>query len=136
MGKGENAGKQHFLLFPQCFRSFSNQISIVWLYLFSCLQMFSIWTNLKLCCLVKELSIVLVISQRQLLLFSSFLCFTLLHHSDLKPWERSLLKNMLVKDVGNQHFHLFPQCFLSYHRQILPFKPHQYYLQMLQFRQC
>ena len=28
VGKGENAGNQHFLLFPQCFLPFSNQISI------------------------------------------------------------------------------------------------------------
>ena len=26
--KGENAGNQHFLLFPQCFLNFSKQISI------------------------------------------------------------------------------------------------------------
>ena len=29
VGKGENAGNQHFLLFPQCFLSFPQQISIV-----------------------------------------------------------------------------------------------------------
>ena len=28
VGKGENAGNQHFLLFPQCFLSFPKQISI------------------------------------------------------------------------------------------------------------
>ena len=28
VGKGENAGNQHFLLFPQSFLSFPNQISI------------------------------------------------------------------------------------------------------------
>ena len=27
VGKGENAGNQHFLLFPQCFLSFTKQIS-------------------------------------------------------------------------------------------------------------
>ena len=27
MGKGENAGNQHFLLFPQCFQPFEEQIS-------------------------------------------------------------------------------------------------------------
>ena len=27
VGKGENAGNQHFLLFPQCFPPFPNQIS-------------------------------------------------------------------------------------------------------------
>ena len=29
VGKGENAGKQHFLLYPQCFLSFQKPISIV-----------------------------------------------------------------------------------------------------------
>ena len=28
MGKGENAGNQHFLLFPQCFLPFPEQVSI------------------------------------------------------------------------------------------------------------
>ena len=28
VGKGENAGNQHFLLFPQCFQPFQTQISI------------------------------------------------------------------------------------------------------------
>ena len=31
MGKGENAGNQHFLLFPQCFLPFSKQIEIFYL---------------------------------------------------------------------------------------------------------
>ena len=30
MGKGENAGYQHFLLFPQCFQKLSFQVWIVW----------------------------------------------------------------------------------------------------------
>ena len=34
MGKGENAGNQHFLLDPQCFLPFPNQISIFGLHLF------------------------------------------------------------------------------------------------------
>ena len=46
--KGEYAGKQHFLLFPQCFPSFSKQISDFGLNLFCLLQMLSIWTSLKL----------------------------------------------------------------------------------------
>ena len=29
VGKGENAGYQHFLLFPQCFLTFPKQISIL-----------------------------------------------------------------------------------------------------------
>ena len=38
-GKGENAGNQHFLLFPQCFLPFPKQISIFWSHLFYHLQM-------------------------------------------------------------------------------------------------
>ena len=40
--KGENAGNQHFLLFPQCFLPFPNQISVFHLHLFCRLQMGSI----------------------------------------------------------------------------------------------
>ena len=53
MGKGENAGNQHFLLFPPCFLPFSKEISIFQSNLFCRLQMLSIWTCLKFCCLVK-----------------------------------------------------------------------------------
>ena len=31
MGKGENAGNQHFLLFPQCFLPFPKEISIFYI---------------------------------------------------------------------------------------------------------
>ena len=44
LGKGENAGNQHFLLFPQCFLPFTKQISNFQSPLF-CLHMLSIWTN-------------------------------------------------------------------------------------------
>ena len=42
VGKGENAGNQHFLLNPQCFLPFLNQISTFESYLFCRLQMCSI----------------------------------------------------------------------------------------------
>ena len=35
VGKGENAGNQHFLLFPQCFLPFLTQISVFHLHLSS-----------------------------------------------------------------------------------------------------
>ena len=54
VGKGENAGNQHFLLFPQCFLLFPTQISIFELELFCRLQMLSIWTSLQFCRLVKS----------------------------------------------------------------------------------
>ena len=54
LGKGETAGNQHFFLFPQCFLTLPNQFSILHPHFFSCLQMLSIWTILRLCCLVKS----------------------------------------------------------------------------------
>ena len=54
VGKGENAGNQHFLLFPQCFPPFQKQISSFWSHLLCRLKMLSIWTSLKFCCLVKS----------------------------------------------------------------------------------
>ena len=38
VGKGENAGNQHFLLFPQCFQTLPNQISNFHSHLFLGLQ--------------------------------------------------------------------------------------------------
>ena len=54
VGKVENAGNQHFLLFPRCFLPFQCQISIVCSHLFCRLQMLSIWSCPKMCRLVKS----------------------------------------------------------------------------------
>ena len=56
-GKGENAGNQHFLLFPQCFLDlpFPRQISIFDLHQFCRLQMLSVWTSLQTLSVSKEL---------------------------------------------------------------------------------
>ena len=51
--KGENAGNQHFLLFPQCFLLFLTQITIFQSHLFCRLQVLSIRTSVKICCLVE-----------------------------------------------------------------------------------
>ena len=53
--KKENAGNQHFLLFPQCFLLFSNRVSSFDSILFCCLLIFSIPTSLKFCRFGKEL---------------------------------------------------------------------------------
>ena len=53
-GKGENAGDQHFLLFPQYFLPFPKQTSIFLLHIFYCLKMLSISTSLKFYRLVKS----------------------------------------------------------------------------------
>ena len=39
VGKGENAGNQHFLLYPQCFLPFYKDISMFVSYIFCCLLM-------------------------------------------------------------------------------------------------
>ena len=51
-GKGDNAGKQHFLLFPQCFLLIKKKKKIC--DLFCHLQVLRIWTSLKFCHLVKS----------------------------------------------------------------------------------
>ena len=52
VGKSGNAGNQHFLPFPH-FLPFLSLISIFESHLFCSVQMLSIWTGLKFCCLVK-----------------------------------------------------------------------------------
>ena len=54
VGKGENAGNQHCLLFPQCFLPFPKQSSIFQSHLFCRLQILSNWTSLKICHLVNQ----------------------------------------------------------------------------------
>ena len=54
VGKGENAGNQHFLLFPQCFLPFPKQISTFQSHVFCRMQVVSIWPGLKNCRLVKS----------------------------------------------------------------------------------
>ena len=53
-GKAENAGDQHFLLFPRCFLLIPRRISVPNLHLFCRVQMLPIWTSLKICRLVKS----------------------------------------------------------------------------------
>ena len=49
VGRGENAGNQHFLIFTHCFLLIPPRSSILESHLFCHLQMFSIWTSLKFC---------------------------------------------------------------------------------------
>ena len=53
VGKGENTGNKHFLLFTQCFLPFLKQISVIQSHLFCHLQMLSIWININFCRLVE-----------------------------------------------------------------------------------
>ena len=54
MGKGENAGDQHFLPFPQCILHYQRLESSIKLHLSHHQQMLSIWTRPKFCRLVKS----------------------------------------------------------------------------------
>ena len=56
-GKGENAGNQHFLLFPQCIQPFPNQVSIFQLHLFCRLQILSISKQSKILSSTEELNL-------------------------------------------------------------------------------
>ena len=53
LGKGENAGKLHLLLFPKCFLPVSQQTFTFESKLLCCLQALSFWISLK-CCFVKS----------------------------------------------------------------------------------
>ena len=57
VGKGENAGKQHFLLFPQCFLSVPKQCLILKSHLICSLQSLSNWTSLKFFAWLRVLTI-------------------------------------------------------------------------------
>ena len=54
VGKGENAVNQHFLLLPQCFLPYQEQILTFWSHLCCPRQMLLIWMGMKFCCLVKS----------------------------------------------------------------------------------
>ena len=54
VGKGENGGHQHFLLFLQCFLLCRKDISIFHLHLFCCLQLLLFGISTEFCCLVKS----------------------------------------------------------------------------------
>ena len=49
VGKGENAGNQHFLLFPRCFLLYQREKSSFQQHLICHLQMLSIWSCPKFC---------------------------------------------------------------------------------------
>ena len=57
VGKGENAGNQHFLLFPQCFLPFAIHVSSFTLHLFCRLQIHSIRTRSRSYCPVVSSSL-------------------------------------------------------------------------------
>ena len=96
--KGENAGTQHFLLFPECFLSFLKQILIFKPQLICCLQMLSIRTSLN---------------------------FVVWHWVDTEPFSKQALifkclhynsfENTVEKGeiAHNEQFLLFPQHFLQ-----------------------
>ena len=54
VGKEENAGNPHFLLFPQCFLPYQRQKPSFKKHSICRLQMLSFWSKLKICRLVKR----------------------------------------------------------------------------------
>ena len=54
VGKGENAGKQHFLLFPQCFLLYQEEKLSFLQHLICRLQMLWVWASPKFCRLLKS----------------------------------------------------------------------------------
>ena len=124
MGKGENAGNQHFLLFPQGLLLYQRQKLSFVLHLFCRLQLLSIWTRFNFCCLgmgcgsdITETVLKAAIQSIKLYPFPN------------KPWflrvcSTSLLKTLQGKReiARNEQFLLFPQCFLSVWRAFCHFQ--------------
>ena len=54
VGKGENAGNQYFLLFPQCFLAIQRRISVFKFHLFCRLQILPNWTSPKIYHLIEK----------------------------------------------------------------------------------
>ena len=104
--KGENAGNQHFLLFPQCFLLFPKQFSIFQSHLFCRLQMVSIWTSHQFCRLVTSI------------FWSKLKAFAdeRIKWNEKEKLVSARIKNIVGKgeNAGYQHFLLFPQCFQSF----------------------
>ena len=125
LGKGENAGNQHFLPFPKCFLPFPKQILIFQLHLFCCLQMHSICSGLKFCCLVKSyanyrlcyflefLDKNLTVSDWLIPLVKPFGYLFTTQSRLLMTLRKEAFENISGKgeNADNQHFLLFPKCF-------------------------
>ena len=117
VGIQENAVNQHFLLFPQCFLSIPNRISVFKLHLFCCLQMLSIWTSLKIWRLVQVNPFI----RWQILTFSQTTNYRLFQTEKLCRRQFQLgWKWQKVLQTGRKHcrkrrnceqFLLFLQCF-------------------------
>ena len=75
MEKADNAGHQHFILFPQCFKKVSSlgslKAGIVGKGLIHHLQILSNWSNPKLCRLVEFISFQTIPRQGKMFEFSN-----------------------------------------------------------------
>ena len=69
------------------------------------MQMFTIYTSLKFCCLVKSYLSILI---------------PFPHYQTFNDPVGQLFENIVGKgeNAGNQHFPLFPQCFIPFPEQI------------------
>ena len=116
--KGENAGNQHFLLFPQCFLSFSKLISNFgiehYIYIPKIFPFYnfdekgycsSFWKNGENVGIGHFIYIPLLFTAQ----------FRLVMTLKKKAFENIVRKG---ENAGNQHFLLFAQCFLPFAKQI------------------
>ena len=109
VGKGENIGNQHFLLFPQYCLPFTKQISYLQSHLFCCLHMLSIWTSLNFCHLVKKLS-------------QTKICLLAYNPFPKKPWFLRVCTNSLLKGLWEKEKLLVTSNFSFSHRVFYPFE--------------
>ena len=116
MGKGENPVYQHFLLFPQCFLSFFKTNFSFGLHLFCQLQMLSISTDLKFCCLGKAQLFTKIWNYR--LVQTKNIC---MHETKCDPlgWHLSLERQTTLQEkekiLDTRIFSFSPQCFQNPH---------------------
>ena len=110
--KGENAGNQHFLLFPQFCLTFSELFFFLTFRLFPTSNFNSDWFS-KVCSWIKVENLL----PCQLFTTQSRILTTL----KKKPLENIVGKG---ENAGNQHFLLFTQCFLLFLKQISIFDSH------------
>ena len=110
VGKGENAGHQHFLLFPQCFLPFPKENSIFQSNLLCRLLVLSSWTSVRICRLVQsELKCFNYPFPKQTLVF---MCL------QYKSLENTVGKREIA---CNEQILLFPQRFIPFRRTFYHF---------------
>ena len=112
LGKVENAGHQHFVLFPQCFLTYQRQIHSLEPYSNCHLQMYTIWTNLQFHSLINSFP-----NKPWFLLVCGI--------SPLKTlWEKEKL--LITSNLFITSNFSFSQCFLIVWKTFLSFSSNKY----------